>query len=1631
MKVSWECHPKSPANLKKWRVEVIPSREEYSAEEVVGVELPMSQVAARTRRATIKLDIDLDSCPVRVVQVRVVGLDEYGSELRQRADDGREAQVVEGLSTEFWLDRDEAPEVEAKKRLDTVPTLGLGRLRYAMESGVDAIEESPGQWTDRGVQFYTVTLNGRRVLRLGASPALREIQTRILENEEGPGTFSARVDATQALTAEALEPVSVGDVFESLEATKKFLDRRRLLFRRIREQAPLALVETCDWDDDLVRRVRQYVAAYRELLEECVTAEQLTAVLSVDTVRLNVRHAREMERCVLTAPTHPLRLLWFAAHHTLLRDWEARVLSAPKQERKRAVDLELLERVAPLNCPAFVPSGDGRMLLFAQNLRFFWGISLPVDAPDPSRRIADIARLVGYEDEESAIADLPPSRLSEELRQYSKVHPYLHTVRLSLLNPGSGSFVADALREYYSGTMEDQDDDADSRRPLGAEVLAHFEDPLPSGLPPLSSLQADLYDSQPPGKRHYLNPFFSVSIRPIEQASSPTGGDVNITMSVDRLTPTLALVNRLDIEDSSSFFGLLMRLLPEFCVDSQGVRWVHRINLPVDAARQKHPSIPALTNELIDTHSSVIRATGRIIGEGSAGADTVGIVARLSALDTERLNAIHAVSDWVITLDRFFGVEFYDHGGAGTSDGAHERYLLDYSPEFLEGLGHRMLVTTGHREEVEETLGRAMSELGFALVEDSVGEVLQHLKTISGRLALRVLGDHGRAREAVSLGVVAAYLRAKGELDDSILVPVDAHPELFAPRSRKRTAPAQERCDLIRIRFKRGRLAAMFIEVKSRAVAGGGEDLFNRISDQIESTEQRFRELFFQRDPERLDHVLQRSRLASLLRFYLQRAARYGLISSPEQHGEMLAAIAKLEMGLPELSADRAAYIVSLGDRSRRPVIHNGVRIEYLSAGDFEGLDLRVSQHRPEAGEVPLGDLSRENVKEAVTTEKTGAGLSTRRVSPSDATPATSDSNAGPQGGGKSQPDRMQGNDVEHPTKRADAPTAVAFEGIVVGHSQGDEEPVLWSPSVQSSPHLFILGIPGQGKSVTVNRLLQQLSLRGVPAVVLDFHGSFTEASNPYVQAASPLVMDATQGLPFSPFEADPSRGGPGAGSWQTNCFAIAEIFAYVCDLGDMQKDVVYEAVRECYQDLGYADGKPERTPNISDVHRKIGVLEQQRSVRNVVARCRPLLELGLFSDQVDQHLPLDEILRRGLVLDVHRAGVEAMQIAAGAFLLRHIYKSMFSWPKAESLRMAIVLDEAHRLAKDTTLPKIMKEGRKFGVSVVVASQGLADFHPDVVENAGTKIVFRTNHPMSRKVAGFLRTRSGGELDKTIEQLGVGTAFVQTPDMANAARVSMLMPDSPGTVSSSQAELFASYQLIERLAHGGMAESYKATAASTRETVFLKRVRNESVESRSLQREIAIYSKLLRSEPRYIVRVLDVIDESGYTAVVTEFADGGDLEDHVLSSRGRRGLVPAEAKEIGAEILSALQELHGLEVVHRDLKPRNILRFGSQWKLADFGIAKNLSRLVSNHTFQQAGTFGYMAPEQLNGVEARASADVYSFGKLMVFLLTGQTDPDLVSFPMWRKLIGECTSSAAVDRPSTLELQEALARVPV
>ncbi len=182
-----------------------------------------------------------------------------------------------------------------------------------------------------------------------------------------------------------------------------------------------------------------------------------------------------------------------------------------------------------------------------------------------------------------------------------------------------------------------------------------------------------------------------------------------------------------------------------------------------------------------------------------------------------------------------------------------------------------------------------------------------------------------------------------------------------------------------------------------------------------------------------------------------------------------------------------------------------------------------------------------------------------------------------------------------------------------------------------------------------------------------------------------------------------------------------------------------------------------------------------------------------------------------------------------------------------------------------------------------------------------------------------------------------------------------------------------------------MACVYQALDTTTGTVVAVKKVRTEgaSLDEAAIRREMDIYARLRQIANPHILVVQDIFREAGEYALVTEYAEGGSLWD-LLGGDGateetRKPLEEKTVKQIAADILDGLAALHEHGIVHRDIKPQNILRCDDVWKIADFGISKLMNNPVTGYTFQGAFTAPWAPPEQITGAPAHPSADVYAW----------------------------------------------------
>lgn len=197
------------------------------------------------------------------------------------------------------------------------------------------------------------------------------------------------------------------------------------------------------------------------------------------------------------------------------------------------------------------------------------------------------------------------------------------------------------------------------------------------------------------------------------------------------------------------------------------------------------------------------------------------------------------------------------------------------------------------------------------------------------------------------------------------------------------------------------------------------------------------------------------------------------------------------------------------------------------------------------------------------------------------------------------------------------------------------------------------------------------------------------------------------------------------------------------------------------------------------------------------------------------------------------------------------------------------------------------------------------------------------------------------------------------------------------------------YEITELIGMGGMADVYKATDTVDKKTVAVKILKREYAENEEFLRRFRNESKMVAalSHPN-IVKVYDVGFSDKVQFMVMEYIDGITLREYM---ENEKVLTWKDSVHFVIQVLRALQHAHDKGIVHRDIKPQNIMLFtDGTIKVMDFGIAKSAKEQAYTATDQAIGTVYYISPEQARGDEVDEKSDIYSVGTMFYEMLTGQ-----------------------------------------
>jgi serine/threonine protein kinase len=231
-----------------------------------------------------------------------------------------------------------------------------------------------------------------------------------------------------------------------------------------------------------------------------------------------------------------------------------------------------------------------------------------------------------------------------------------------------------------------------------------------------------------------------------------------------------------------------------------------------------------------------------------------------------------------------------------------------------------------------------------------------------------------------------------------------------------------------------------------------------------------------------------------------------------------------------------------------------------------------------------------------------------------------------------------------------------------------------------------------------------------------------------------------------------------------------------------------------------------------------------------------------------------------------------------------------------------------------------------------------------------------------------------------------GTQLPPRQDHPPAMTETLQTPARELTTGSSFA---GRYQVIEELGRGGMGRVYKVHDTKINEKIALKLIRPEAgLDKKSLERfsnELKLARKIRHKN---VCQMFDLGEDQGTRYITMEYVHGEDLKQ-LIRKVGR--LSPGQAIGIARQVCAGLEEAHQLGVIHRDLKPQNImLDEDGNARIMDFGIARSLSGKGITGAGIMIGTPEYMSPEQVEGKETDQRSDIYSLGVILYEMLTGR-----------------------------------------
>jgi DNA polymerase III delta prime subunit len=282
-----------------------------------------------------------------------------------------------------------------------------------------------------------------------------------------------------------------------------------------------------------------------------------------------------------------------------------------------------------------------------------------------------------------------------------------------------------------------------------------------------------------------------------------------------------------------------------------------------------------------------------------------------------------------------------------------------------------------------------------------------------------------------------------------------------------------------------------------------------------------------------------------------------------------------------------------------------------------------------------------------------------------------------------------------------------------------------WPVTVKGNPHLLVAGLPGMGKTTCLLNLCQQMLQCEIRPIVFSYHHDIDERLE---QLVSKVRFLDFHGLDFNPLRVI-DRGSRMA--YLDVAGAIRDIFVAIFpEIGDIQGESIRKAIKDSFIELGWGEQDADLL-SLTDptFGRFLEILRSDpkpdRGLRTLLARLEELDDYGFF--QVSQSTESLWESEQPTIIRIHTTQNNNLQKAFASLIFYWLYKDMFRRGIQDHITHAVVFDEARRAARLRLVPTMAKECRKYGISLILASQEAKDFKPSLFSAIANYLVLRLN----------------------------------------------------------------------------------------------------------------------------------------------------------------------------------------------------------------------------------------------------------------------------------------------------------------